>query len=245
MCRRQTARRVPSAEPHSTARATARRGSPLVPIGNVGFIGPFYTNTFTNTAAIDFNISSADQLRFRYIYEKTNGLDTAAQVPGVLADDPVSVHTVALSEYHTFTPSLTNELRLGYNRFYNVTPAGNFSGFGATAFPNITLFDLSGINIGPDGNAPQETIQNTYQGVDNLTWVHGKHNFKFGGEYREYITPQSFTQRVRGDYEYSSTALYLSDAAPDVFGERSAGNIIYHGNQQAFYLYARRVARNA
>ena len=97
--------------------------------------------------------------------------------------------------------------------------------------------DLSGIQIGPDPNAPQETIQNTYQGVDNLTWVKGKHNFKFGGEYREYITPQSFTQRVRGDYQYSSTALYAADAAPDVFGERSAGNIIYHGNQQAFYLY--------
>ena len=75
----------------------------------------------------------------------------------------------------------------------------------------------------------------------------GKHNFKFGGEYREYITPQTFTQRVRGDYEWSSTALFPQDQAPDIFGERSAGNLIYRGKQQAVYLYGNdewRVTRN-
>ena len=211
-------------------------GQLTVPAGNLSFSGPSYFNTFTNTASIDFNISSADQLRFRYVYEKQNGIDTAAQIPAFWQTIPYRYHTVALSEYHTFTPSLTNEFRFGFNRFFNTTPSGPFT-FGSFDFPNITLNDLSGLNIGPDSNAPQETIQNTYQGVDNVSWVKGKHNFKFGAEYREYITPQSFTQRVRGDYQYSSTALFAEDQAPDVFGERSAGNIIYHGNQQAVYLY--------
>ena len=212
-------------------------GDQTIPAGNLGIVGPSYFNTFSNTASIDFNISSADQMRFRYVYEKQNGIDTSAQIPTFWQTLPYRYHLVTLSEYHTFTPSLTNEIRFGYNRYYNVTPSGTFSGFGSNDFPNITLDDLSGIQIGPDPNAPQETIQNTYQGVDNISWVKGKHNFKFGGEYREYITPQSFTQRVRGDYEWSSTALYAMDQAPDTFGERSAGNIIYHGNQQAFYLY--------
>ncbi len=214
-------------------------GSCAVPVqvGSLGFTGPSYLNTFTNTASVDFNISAKDQLRFRYVYEKQNGIDTAAQIPTFWQTLPFRFHTVALSEYHTFTPSLTNEFRFGFNRFYNVTPAGNFSGFGSFDFPNLTMDDLAGIQIGPDPNAPQETIQNTYQGIDNISWVKGKHSFKFGGEYRQYITPQSFTQRVRGDYEYSQTYLFAADQAPDTFGERSAGNIIYHGNQQAFYLY--------
>ena len=59
------------------------------------------------------------------------------------------------------------------------------------------------MNIGPDPNAPQFTIQNTYQVVDNVNWVKGKHSFKFGGEYRQSISPQSFTQRARGDYQWN------------------------------------------
>ncbi len=216
---------------------TCPGGESTIPVGSLGFSGPSFYNVFTNTTSIDFNISSNDQLRFRYIYEKYNGIDNSAQIPTFWLTLPQRFHLVTLSEYHTFTPSLTNEFRFGFNRYFNTYSAGNFSGFGSYQFPNLTLDDLSGIQVGPDPNAPQYGAQNTYQGVDNVSWVKGKHNFKFGAEYREYIAPSSFTQRVRGDYEWSSTALYAQDQAPDIFGERSAGNIIYHGNQQAIYLY--------
>ena len=64
------------------------------------------------------------------------------------------------------------------------------------------------------------------------------HTLKFGGEYRWYISPQSFTQRQRGDYDYNSSQLFLEDFSPDNFGERSAGSITYYGNQKAVYWYA-------
>ena len=64
------------------------------------------------------------------------------------------------------------------------------------------------------------------------------HTLKFGGEYRWYISPQSFTQRQRGDYHYNSTQLFLEDFSPDNFGERSAGSVTYYGNQKAVYWYA-------
>src|SRR5207245_1936388 len=121
----------------------------------------------------------------------------------------------------------TNEFRVGFNRFsqnFNV-PTGTFPGL--NVFPNLTVEDLDGVNIGPDPNAPQFAIQNTYQAVDNITWVKGKHNLKLGVEGRKYISPQSFTQRARGDYFWTTLGGYLSDAAPDEFGERSTGNFIY------------------
>ncbi len=104
---------------------------------------------------------------------------------------------VNVSEYHTFTPTITNEFRVGFNRFdENISSAATSNFPGLDQFPNITLFDLgTGLNIGPDGNAPQFTVQNFYQFVDNISWVKGKHNLKFGGEYRWYISPQQFTQR--------------------------------------------------
>ena len=100
---------------------------------------------------------------------------------------------------------------------------------------------MNNVQLGPDRNAPQETIQNLYQFVDNVSWVKGKHNIRFGGEFRWIISPQTFTQRVRGDYEWNFTSDYLNDFAPNPdhgdFGERSAGNIVYYGNKKAVYAY--------
>src|SRR6202030_551884 len=103
-----------------------------------------------------------------------------ASLPAFFLPQVEPFHLAALSEFHNFTPNLTNEARIGFNRFELPVPAGNFTFPGLTQFPNITAFDLGGLNIGPDGNAPQTTVQNLYQFVDNISWVNGNHTFKFG-----------------------------------------------------------------
>src|SRR5262249_58704198 len=65
----------------------------------------------------------------------------------------------------------------------------------------------------------------------------GKHTLKFGIEGRKYISPQGFTQRSRGDYEYADTSEFLLDLAPSSFGQRSTGNNTYYGDQSAIYVY--------
>ena len=91
--------------------------------------------------------------------------------------------------------------------------------------------------MGPDTNAPQFTIQNTYQVTDNLTWTKGAHTFKFGFDGRKFISPQTFTQRSRGDYEYSTLSGYLFDQLPDQVAQRSLGAPVYYGDQIATYIY--------
>jgi hypothetical protein len=209
-----------------------------VEVGNVP-ITPAAWQSWTNfVQSVDFNMSDRDQIRGRYIHNTENLLDNAAQLGTFFAPFSEKFDLVNLSEYHTFTPTITNEFRIGFNRFTETIPAGNFSYPGLDAFPNITLFDLgNGLNVGPDDNAPQFTIQNLYQFIDNVSLVKGKHNLKFGGEYRWFISPQSFTQRARGDYEYNSTQIYLEDLAPDNFGQRSTGSSTYYGNQNAVYFF--------
>ena len=60
-----------------------------------------------------------------------------------------------------------------------------------------------------------------------MTKVWGKHTFKFGGDFIDMIAANYFIQRVTGNYEYSTLDLYLTDQAPDVLGERSAGATSY------------------
>uniref|UniRef100_UPI001958E295 hypothetical protein n=1 Tax=Fusobacterium mortiferum TaxID=850 RepID=UPI001958E295 len=79
---------------------------------------------------------------------------------------------------------------------------------------------------------PQYTIQNLYQVTDNVTWTKGKHSFKFGFDCWSAISPTSFTQRARGDYEWGFLSDYLFDNYPDQIAQRGLGNVTYYQNQQ-------------
>ncbi|MDE3187716.1 MAG: TonB-dependent receptor [Acidobacteriota bacterium] len=208
-----------------------------IPLGNYLIEAPNYSNFDVLTTSADYTMSSKDSFRGRYIYNKYTGIDTAAGLPAFYQPIPSRFHLIAVSEYHNFTPGLNNEARLGFNRYYNATPSGNFSFPGLDSFPTMYLYDSGFLSIGPDGNAPQSTVQNMYQVTDNLSWVKGRHSFKFGFDGRKFISPQSFTQRVRGDYEWNAATEYLHDLAPTAFGERSTGNFNYYGDQTAFYGY--------
>jgi hypothetical protein len=207
--------------------------------GAVSISAPAFQNFENFVQSVDYNISSNDQLRGRYVYNKEDQIDTQAQLSTFYTIQPFRWHLLNLSEYHTFTPTVINEFRVGFNRYANTTLDGGFKFPGLDAFPNVTFNDLgSGLNVGPDPNSPQFNIQNLYQAVDNISVNRGSHSLKFGVEWREYIAPQQFTQRKRGDYIYNTTRLFLEDFSPDNFGQRSSGAITYYGNDSAVYWYA-------
>ena len=222
----------------TTASDTLQVGGKAIPIGILSIIAPNWQNNYAGVGTMDYNLSDRDQFRGRFTYNKYNFIDNAAQLPAFYLTRPQTSYLATLAEYHTFSPTVTNEFRLGYNRFTQPIPAGNFSFPGLNAFPNLTFDDLGGLQLGPNPNAPQSTVQNLYQGADNLTWIKGNHTLKFGTDFRKSISPQTFTQRSRGDYEWSTFQDYLYDLAPDVTGERSAGNPVYYGDQIATYSYA-------
>ena len=215
-------------------------GALTVPVGDVGYSGAQWINALTGVQSMDWNISEKDQVRGRYAYEKYNNIDIAGQIPTFWTVTPSRFHIFTLSEFHNFSPNLNNEVRAGYNRYANQTPSGNFSFPGLGQFPNLIVgfFEGNGVQLGPDPNAPQFGYQDFYQVVDNVAWIKGRHNFKFGGEWREYISPQGFTQRVRGDYDYTTFNGYFTDQVPDYLAERSIGNATYYGNQNMFYWWA-------
>jgi len=208
-----------------------------IPIGTLAILGPNYTNTYAGTSSVDYNISDKDQLRGRFLYNKVDAIDAAAELPAFYLPLPTRFYLATLTEFHNFTPNVTNEFRLGYNRFNTIVPSGNFQFPGLDQFPNLQLDDL-GIQMGPDTAAPQFTIQNLYQASDNITWTWNKHTFKFGFDGRKQISPQSFTQRARGDYEYSNIGNYLTDLVPDDLAQRTTGNYVYYGDQVSAYAYA-------
>ena len=218
----------------------AGAGALTVPIGDIGYAGGYYNNTLTGVTSMDWNISEKDQVRGRYAYSRNTQIDVAGQIPSFWTPLPQRFHIITLSEYHNFSPNLTNEVRAGFNRFSQYFTDGGFTFPGLGTYPNLIVgfFEGNGVQLGPDPNAPQFAVQNFYQLVDNVSWIKGNHNFKFGGQYSWYISPQGFTQRKRGDYDYTTFNGYFTDQVPDYLAERSMGSVTYYGNQKQLYWWA-------
>ena len=222
----------------ATAATTTTVNGAAIPIGPIPIVAPNYFNNYDYLISSDFYISDTDQLRARYVSNRLRGIDNNATLPAFYTPQTTDSHLASLAEFHTFSPNITNELRLSYNRFNNPVNAGNFKFPGLDAFPNILIENDLNLQLGPDPNGPQATILNTYQWNDNLNWTKGHHTLKFGYDGRKLIAPQSFVQRSRGDYDYLNLDEFLRDIAPGDLGERSVGLSPYSGNQTATYLYA-------
>ncbi len=228
---------APATTPIAASQFPVVAGVPIE-AGVLTVVAPNYTNSYAAVASVDYNFSDADQARVRYVYNKLVNLDHAADLPVFYQIQPTDYDLATISEYHDFSPSLVNELRLGFNRYLIDTPAGNFKFPGLDAFPNLSFGDLNGLQLGPNPNAPQSAAQSTYQLNDNVTWTRGKHTLQFGFDGRRSIAPVVFPQAGRGNYQYSTLDLFLRDITPDEVAQRTLGNPTYYGNDWRLYGYA-------
>jgi hypothetical protein len=219
------------------ASSTQVKGT-VIPLGIEPIVAPNYTNEARWVGNIDFNQSDRDQWRGRYIDNRVTTIDHSANLPVFFQTRPISRRIISVSEFHTFASNLTNELRLAYNRYVDNIPAGNFQFPGLDVFPNIQIANDLNVQIGPNPNSPQATIQNTSQLVDNVSWIQGRHEWKFGVDARLLNSESTFIQRVRGDYDYTTLEKYLQDLVPDKLAERNVGGKLYVGSNHSFYAFA-------
>ncbi len=168
-------------------------------------------NTTEEVARVDYNFSTNTTLFGRYASFKL------LNSPGVVNSSPYVGYNTGLTNYdqnyeiglsHFFTPSLVNTAKATYNRLNGpVTPLGT-APVGPTLYatgsvPSVTLsgntFPLifPGYNeTAPGLGLPFGGPQNLYQFYDDLSWTHGRHQFKFGGQFI-----QLRDNRVFGAYE--------------------------------------------
>jgi hypothetical protein len=209
-----------------------------IPIGILPIVAPNFSNEYDWLVSVDYTLSSRDQLRGRYVDNNLTQIDTNANLAIFFATRPTLTKLLSVSEFHNFSPSVTNEFRLAFNRYNDNIPVTNAQFPGLDVFPNIQIQQDLNVQIGPDTNAPQSTVQDTYQIVENLSWTKGRHDLKFGFDGRDLISVSTFIQRVRGDYDYSTMERFLLDYVPDQLAERNVGGKPYAGNNVAYYWFA-------
>ena len=154
----------------------------------------------------------------RFPFGSLGGFGSGSRLAAFANDSPTRVQVISASLLTTLSPSKLNELRFGYSRFRtsfrsiddtfdSSASLGLNFGTGKLGLPE---FDFNGAieNLGASGfSLPRGRLSETFQTLDNFTWIRGRHTIKFGGEYHRYDI-QSFNDNLeRGILDVNTTTI--------------------------------------
>jgi len=245
---------VPSVNDRAAVTAPAiQKLLPLIPAANlVGTGTPGVANTFNlfsggvvanvslnqGSGDIDYELSQVDRFHFYYVVQKdlrqepTAGGAIGANVPGFGDTRDGFRQLLSFSEDHTFSSTLNNTVRLGFNRIHlTFTPNGLLdpANFGITmpagspAASGLPFFNVGGtIGFGGPTGEPQGRGDTTVVLNDGFSWLKGRHTFMFGGEIR-----RAYNNNIAfniGSLTYSSIANFLADSANAFTVQLGSGN---------------------
>jgi len=207
--------------------------SQSIPLGNLVIISPVGQQENDTQVNSDYTWGK-HQIGVRFLFNQANFIVPVNSTQEIFNQSEL-VHNrkIALNDVWTLNSSIVNNLRLQYSYFglFLLNPC-------TSCPPDITIGDLGFNTIGPSDVQTQK--QNSYQLGDTLSWAHGKHTFRFGGEYNHYIYPQFFLPRSNGDYWYLTLSEFINDQQDNNLGRtlRNAGTGSFLGTQSAFYVFA-------
>lgn len=179
--------------------ATTPTGNELAPAGN----SPSQTH-YEYTMRVDHNLSANNHIfgDYNYHYSPRLLVDGGSPwQPGSTNGGPLANNRIQLvrafayhvSDSHTFTANLLNVASVAYQRYWNGSepqtatdypPTLGFGETGAGNFP-VIRFDGSVNGIGEEHIGDQWSghyVGQTFIYSDTVSWVHGRHTMKMGGE---------------------------------------------------------------
>jgi hypothetical protein len=188
---------------------------------------------------MDFNESSKSQWTGRYNWGDENQSNEG--LAGAGSKILTNYEQYTASNTRTFKPTLVDEARFGYTRFFNSIgtllayktnvvsdlgiPGQNPGAPVTWGIPNVNFTGFSGIGDANDG--PYANDNNTLQFANKLSWVHGKHAFAFGLEYDRQNYNQVGNQFSRGVFNFQTLPTNDSGYA---FANFLLGNIYVSSN---------------
>jgi len=216
-------------------------GTNNIPWGNLVNTSPIFQREHDVVVNSDYT-TGKHQLGARFVFNQENFILAVNAEQAIWNQtEPVHNRKLTLSDVWTINNHLVNDARLQYS-FFLLALSNPCTGLGVTTaggcYPDVTISELGATTVGPSD--VQDQKQSTYAVKDTLSWVHGKHTFKFGGEYNHFIYPQFFLPRSNGDNEYSSMQGFVNDLKPDLVGQtlRGAGSGGFLGTQSFFGVFA-------
>ncbi len=199
---------------------------PMSPYGNLNLQDPSYLNEYRVSGKFDHRFSDKDQINAVYLLqddESGSPFDGGGPFPGPPIINQGRGQTTGLTWNHSFSPTLLNTFRAGYLRHVSNFPETR------PGMPEVyTIFDNITTGFGMYSGLPQFFTDNQYLLQDSISFVHGKHSFKTGMEYRRIANGSSFFNGNKGSYyPFDIESLVTDFAFDDEFDMMYYGRIRY------------------
>jgi outer membrane receptor protein involved in Fe transport len=177
---------------------------PFFPLPNSGPNGFIATQTLSESndqfgLRLDHYLSHVDTLNFRYMFSGGPTTDplspVGANVPGFPVGEDDRAQNFVAQETHVFSPNTIGVARFSYlrNKFLLDEHLNHESPSDLGFEYEPTLASAAGppfiqvggyASVGDPITGPRNTFQNTFDASGSLSWIHGRHELKFGGGYR-------------------------------------------------------------
>jgi outer membrane receptor protein involved in Fe transport len=226
-------------------------GPPVASGTNTVLSTPFLNDINGGIIKVDYNLNTNNSLTGRYyIGDSTQSFPLAlvggGALPGYNTNTPTRVQLISLSFVSILTPAVVNEARLGWNRFVEgffpqdgtFDPSSIGLNTGGTGYnlgmPKISVGSFP--QLGASAGDPRNRVDSNWHYIDNISWKKGKHDIKFGYEFRRTTVSQNFDANFRGTLKFSSLADFLTGVPSS--GSQLAGdtNRNTYENSQAAYV---------
>jgi hypothetical protein len=167
---------------------------------------------------LDYTASSKDRFFAQYNYYRqtdSNGPCNSACARGFTNPQVILFPGGQASWVHTFSPTVLNEARVGYQQNRNLI---------GTAIPGVPQIGVAGIlddgtaGFGSYAGYPQTFKEHVYTYSDMVSISHGNHSFKIGADFRRNIENSLFSV-ARPSYEAFDSLFFAADA----MAEENAG----------------------
>ncbi|MCS6806826.1 MAG: carboxypeptidase regulatory-like domain-containing protein [Acidobacteriota bacterium] len=175
---------------------------------------------------VDKRLSAKDHFYARYSFNDIRTFDPGP-FPEVGGNSVFVRHQNAVLVWtRTFSPSILHEFRFGYSRLArdsspqglgtDFTSQSGIRGFEETAkespgFPTLNIAGLTSLN--GQAFSPLRNIPESFQWIDNVTIVRGKHTIKAGLDWRRFTDIGSNAAFARGVFTFSG--VYTGNAFAD------------------------------
>jgi hypothetical protein len=210
-------------------------GRPDVTFGHVQRFGVAEpANDTQYVAKGDWLPTNNDTLTLRYVLDRNVLTPDFFNFPNLLpccdTQQGGSAHNAGIAYTHAFSPKVINEFRMSYGRIgftFGPTPAtlANPVANG----PTIAISGLTG--FGTPTGIPQGRFHNTFQYQDSVSWIKGKHSFKFGTDLARILVEDAIPFNIRGTLAYGKSTGFSGLANfIDDFGGTGGSAAIAFGN---------------
>ena len=214
-----------------------------------------WTDKNQTTTRIDWVETDRSTWYGRYSWTSESIFTGGIRLNGSTVD--TSAHQAVVDNARVLSNTIVNELRIGYNRFFNHA-GGELNNLrdpisetgiplptpivpDAWGTPSIAIAGFSG--FGDNSESPFVNRNTNLQIIDNLSWTRGKHFLKFGGEVRFDHYDQDGNQFARGSAGFANNVATGNGFADYLLGylntwSYASGLAVarLHAVSQAYYI---------